>query len=93
MIKFGKNRPPLDPAAKELADAASAAKMRFIAISLFRIIGALLVMAGFALIAGGWKLSGPPEDRIVGTLFVLFGLFEFAIMPLILARRWRTPRD
>lgn len=93
MMKFGKNRPPIDPAAKEQADAATAVKMRFIAISLFRIIGALLVMAGFALISGGWQLSGPPNDRIVGVIFVLFGLFEFAIMPLILARRWRTPRD
>lgn len=93
MMKFGKNRPPLDPAAQEQADAASTAKMRFIAISLFRVIGALLVMAGFALISGGWQINGPPNDRIIGVIFVLFGVFEFAIMPLILARRWRTPRD
>lgn len=92
MIKKAKDRRALDPAAQAKAEAASTAKMRFIALSLFRIIGALLVMAGFALIAGGWQLTDQPNDRIIGIIFVLFGLFEFAVMPLILARRWRTPR-
>jgi hypothetical protein len=70
----------------------SAAKMRFIALSLFRVVGALMVMAGFALISGGFTVSGPPNDRWLGTALVLLGVFEFAVMPLILARRWRTPR-
>lgn len=83
---------PKDSSANKSPAKDSTVKMRFIALSLFRIIGALLVMAGFALIAGGWSVSGPPNDRIIGVIFVLFGLFEFAIMPLILARRWRTPR-
>lgn len=71
----------------------STAKMRFIALSLFRVIGALLVMLGFTLIAGGLSFAGQPNDRWIGTAFVLIGVFEFAVMPLILARRWRTPRS
>lgn len=68
------------------------ARLRFIVIGLFRLIGALLVLVGFAVISGGLAITGTPQDRIVGVILVLFGVFEFAIMPLILARRWRTPR-
>lgn len=68
------------------------AKKRFVALSLLRLMGALMVLAGFALIAGGWSLAGSPNDRWIGTALVLVGMFDFAIMPLILARRWRTPR-
>ena len=34
--------------------------------------------------------------RLMGAAFVaivLVGAFDFAVMPLLLARRWRTPRD
>lgn len=69
------------------------AKKRYFAISAIRITGALLVFMGFALIGGGLVISGPPYDRWVGVLLVLLGAFDFAVMPKILARRWRTPRD
>ena len=68
------------------------ARLRFFVISLFRLIGGILVLAGFAIISGGLAITGTPQDRIIGVILVLFGVFEFAIMPLILARRWRTPR-
>lgn len=68
------------------------AKRRFFALNSFRIVGALMVMLGFTLIAGAFSIAGQPDDRWLGTGFVLLGVFDFAIMPLILARRWRTPR-
>lgn len=67
------------------------AKKRFFALSSMRLMGALLILAGFLLIRGVWALAGQPADRWVGAAVVLIGLFDFAIMPRILARRWRTP--
>ena len=39
----------------------------------------------------GWAIAGQPTDRWIGVIVVLTGVFDFAIMPRILARRWRTP--
>lgn len=69
------------------------ARKRFFAITMIRITGALLVMIGFVLIRGGWELAGQPTDRWIGVLFVLVGAFDFAVMPKLLARRWRSPRN
>lgn len=69
------------------------ARKRFFAITMIRITGALLVMIGFVLIRGGWELAGQPADRWIGVVFVLVGAFDFAVMPKLLARRWRSPRD
>lgn len=69
------------------------AKKRFVALSSMRIMGAILVLAGFVLIRGGFELAGQPTDRWIGVAVVLIGAFDFAVMPKILARRWRSPRD
>lgn len=69
------------------------AKKRFFALSSIRLIGALLILAGFVLIRGVWTIMGPPTDRWIGVAVVLIGIFDFAVMPRILSRRWRSPRD
>lgn len=71
----------------------SLARKRFFAITMIRIMGALFVMIGFVLIRGGWELAGQPTDRWIGIVFVLVGAFDFAVMPKLLARRWRSPRE
>lgn len=68
------------------------AKKRFFAISAMRVMGAIFVLVGFVLIRGGWELAGQPTDRWIGVALVLIGAFDFAVMPLLLARRWRSPR-
>lgn len=68
------------------------AKKRFFALSAIRLMGALFILAGFVLIRGGWALAGQPTDRWIGVAVVLVGVFDFAIMPRILARRWRSPK-
>ena len=68
------------------------AKKRFLALNLMRIMGALLVFVGFVLIRGGFELAGQPTDRWIGVAVVLIGAFDFAVMPKILARRWRSPQ-
>ena len=69
------------------------AKKRFFAINAMRLMGAVFVLVGFVLIRGGWDLAGQPTDRWIGVAVVLIGAFDFAVMPLLLARRWRSPKD
>lgn len=69
------------------------AKKRFFAITAIRLVGALLVLIGFVLIRGGWEFAGQPTDRWIGIALVLIGAFDFAVMPLLLARRWRSPKN
>lgn len=69
------------------------ARKRFFALSSMRLLGALFILAGFVLIRGGWTIAGQPTDRWIGVAVVLVGAFDFAVMPRILARRWRSPKD
>ena len=71
----------------------SIAKKRFFALSAMRLMGALFILAGFVLIRGAWTLAGQPTDRWIGVAIVIVGVFDFAIMPRLLARRWRSPRN
>lgn len=68
------------------------AKKRFFALAAMRLMGALFIIAGFILIRGAWTIAGQPTDRWIGVAVVLAGVFDFAVMPLILARRWRSPK-
>jgi predicted cobalt transporter CbtA len=69
------------------------AKKRFFAITAMRLMGAIFVAIGFVLIRGGFELAGQPTDRWIGVAVVLIGAFDFALMPLLLARRWRSPKN
>ena len=69
----------------------SLARKRYFALASMRVMGAIFVLAGFALIRGGFEVAGQPADRWIGVAVVLIGAFDFAVMPKILARRWRTP--
>ena len=63
------------------------AKTRFLILNLIRLSGVVLVFTGAALIAKRWV--EPAE--IIGGVLIALGAFEVLIVPLILARRWRTP--
>ena len=69
------------------------AKKRFFALSIMRLMGAAFVAIGFILISGGFSLAGQPTDRWIGVAIVLVGAFDFAVMPLLLARRWRSSKN
>lgn len=64
------------------------ARTRFLILSLLRLGGAVLVMFGLA-IAAGRLATVPPAAGIV---MVVIGALDFALVPLLLARRWRTPK-
>jgi len=63
------------------------AKARFLAINLIRASGVVFAMLG-ALTAAG-KLPLPP---LAGYVLLAVGLFDVMVMPLILARRWKSPK-
>lgn len=69
-------------------EADALARNRFLAISLLRVAGALLIMAGLVISSGRWE-SMP---RVAGVVMVFVGVIDFALVPLWLARRWRTPK-
>lgn len=65
------------------------AKTRFMLLSFMRLTGALMMVAGFIVISGKWDLAGADQNRIIGTILVLLGAVEFALMPLLFARQWK----
>jgi hypothetical protein len=67
----------------------SAARNRFVIISLSRLVSALAAGGGVVLLgqAEGWG------QRIAATCIVIGGLGLMVFVPRALASRWATPRD
>ncbi len=64
------------------------AKQKVLAIGLIRLSGVALIMTAF-LIAQG-KIHWPQE---IAYLLGLAGMFDAFVVPQMLARRWRSPRE
>jgi len=63
------------------------ARSRFMALTMLRVTGVALAVFGVAIIAR--KIDLP---EIAGIAFVLVGAFDVLVMPVILARKWKSPR-
>ncbi|MEP6868668.1 MAG: hypothetical protein ABJA20_09135 [Novosphingobium sp.] len=63
------------------------AKARFAALTLMRFSGAALIMLGLGVQVG--KVDLP---MVTGPILAFVGMFDMFIMPVILAKRWKTPR-
>ncbi|MBC7985912.1 MAG: hypothetical protein H7X93_04480 [Sphingomonadaceae bacterium] len=67
------------------------AKSRYHTLVLVQFVGVLLMIlgmwiwAGDILREGGWPLAGAP--------LVVIGAFESLLLPKLLAKRWRSPRE
>lgn len=61
---------------------------RYFAIQAARLAGAVLTALGLLIVGG--KIALPP---VVGVGIAIVGLAVFAVIPLRLARRWRSPRE
>jgi hypothetical protein len=68
-----------------MAEAKDPAKARWLAIVAVRWTGVVLVVLGLLVQSG--RIALPP---VVGIVFVLVGLFDAFVMPVFLARRWKT---
>lgn len=67
------------------------ARARFYYIGAMRLAGAFMVMAGMIIAAGRWPLVDPDTDRIIGAVIAILGFADFFIVPILLARRWKSP--
>ncbi|MBK7161366.1 MAG: hypothetical protein IPH79_02205 [Sphingomonadales bacterium] len=61
------------------------AKQRFIILNVLRFSGAVIVMMGLAISAGRLFPDFPP---LFGYLFIVLGLFEFFLFPILLKKSW-----
>jgi len=68
-----------------MAEPKDPARARFMALTLIRWTGVGLVLVGMLINAG--RIAAP---GILGVVLVLLGLFDAFVMPVILARRWKT---
>ena len=71
-----------------MTDEEAKARARFFTISALQIGGAMMVLLGILIAAG--RLAAPP---VAGYALIVVGLVDFAIVPRLLARRWRTPPE
>ena len=62
------------------------ARTRFLVIGATRRVGAAIVLVGLLAVAGRIGIPAP-----AGYAFIFFGLFDVFWVPLILARKWRSP--
>ena len=65
------------------------AKKRFMTLNLIRFAGVAFALLGTAIIAKRW--IEPAE--IIGGLLIANGAIDLLVIPLILARKWRTPKN
>lgn len=68
-----------------MAEGKDPARARFIALTLIRWTGVALVLFGMLINAG--KIAAPGA---LGIGLVAVGLFDAFVMPVILARRWKS---
>jgi membrane protein YdbS with pleckstrin-like domain len=61
------------------------ARRRFIAISLVRLSGAVFLTLGLLTVAGRVDLP-----QVAGFVFVVIGLVDFLVIPVFLARKWKS---
>lgn len=65
------------------------ARARFFALGLIRLAGVALAFLGISILAKRW--IEPAE--VVGGLFLVMGAVNVLVLPLILVKRWRTPKQ
>lgn len=65
------------------------AAARFAAINATRIVGVVCVIAGM-LVAADRLLAGLPDW--IGYVLIANGLVDAFVVPVVLARKWRTPK-
>lgn len=67
------------------------ARSRFLVIQLIRLGGVAFVLLGLVIWHG--DLLTPGGDMLIGLPLVIVGVLDATVIPQLLARRWRTPRQ
>ncbi len=77
-----------DRAARE-----AAAKQRFFALGIVRLAGIPLIVFGFLLLMQRVSFLPPDKAKVAGIIFTVVGLFQSIMVPRMLTRAWRTPKQ
>jgi len=64
------------------------AKARWAMLQLIRAGGLLFILGGMVILSDA--VSGPP---VLGIGLLLIGLFAFFFLPVMIARRWKSPPE
>jgi len=62
---------------------------KYFTIGLVRIMGIALMAVGFAVLLNNFM----ELPDIAGYFLIIMGGFEFIVLPILLARSWKTPSD
>lgn len=74
-----------------MSDQPDPAIARFAVLQVLRLTGALLVLLGVVALSHRFPaLDAIPE--VAAYAIIAVGLADFFVMPMLLARRWRSPR-
>ncbi len=65
------------------------AQYRFLVINIVRISGAIMLVLGLAIIARG--VFDLP--KAAGYVLFVVGIVDFMLVPLLLAKRWKSPKE
>ena len=71
-----------------MTDPPDPARARFFTLGLIRLGGVALAFLGVSIIAKRW--IEPAE--IIGGLLLLIAAVDVLVIPVLLAKRWRTPK-
>jgi hypothetical protein len=81
------SRPPERPAPGD-----EEARNRWLVITLLRFTGFALAVLGLLMTQGAVDIAGE-VNRVVGYLLLVAGLADGFVVPQLLARKWRSPRE
>jgi len=68
------------------------ARNRWMVMQVARIVGFGLVILGILMVRGIVDVGGE-SGRLAGYALIVIGLVDGLLAPLLLARKWRTPRQ
>lgn len=83
----------IPPPAPDAAARAKAARQRFIAIGLFRLSGALILVFGLAIALEHFSWVTGQKARLMGVIVATVGFIQMMLVPRLLLRAWATPRQ
>jgi hypothetical protein len=72
-----------------MTDETDPARARFFTLGLIRLFGVASAFLGVAVIAKRWV--EPAE--VIGGLLLLNGAVDVLVIPVLLVKRWRTPKE
>lgn len=69
-----------------MAEQDAQARNRWLVITLLRLAGVAMVVFGLLIVQGVFD-----ANPLIGYALLVIGLVDAFVMPLVLARKWRTP--